>query len=412
MNKQERVIMLFDAQSFYASVEKAAHPQYRDKPVVVAGDPARRTGIVLAACPLAKKYGVTTAERLGEALKKCPELVVIRPSMSEYIKVSLQITEILRSYTDLVEPYSIDEQFADMTASLKLFGSAEAIAASVQAKIKNDTGIYVRAGISSNKVLSKMACDNFAKKNATGIFTLPPNDIATLLWPLPIQDMFMIGSRMARHLLRMHIRTIGDLAQKPLQTLTNRWGVNGEVIWRIANGMDSSPVSVHTYDAQKGIGQQMTLPRDYATLEEIETVILELSELVCQRSRAKGYAGWVVNVGCQGADFDRPFGFYRQRKIADPTNITDEVYPVACEIFRLHWNGLPIRKIAVALTELVEDREYQLLLFTDREKKRRLERATDAIKERFGNSAIMRAISLTAAGQARDRAQKIGGHYK
>lgn len=413
MRKQsKRIIMLADCQSFYASVEKAAHPEYRNQPLVVAGDPARRSGIILAACPIAKKHGVTTAERLGEALAKYPKLVIIRPRMEEYIRVSLQITEILQSYTDLVEPYSIDEQHLDLTSSLSLFGDPVNIAKSIQQRIMTETGIYTRIGISENKVLSKMACDNFAKKNETGIFWLPKHDMQTVLWPLPVHKMFMIGSRMTQHLYRMGISTIGNLAQTPLPRLKGRWGINGEVIWRIANGIDSSPVTPGTHNQQKGIGHQMTLPRDYYNLKDIEVVILELSELVCQRCRAKGYMGSVVVVGCQGADFDWPLGFSRQMKISDPTNITNEVYEVASRLFRQHWTGYPIRQIGVSLTGLISDTGYQLTLFSDREKKMILERTTDMIKRKFGDDAILRAVSLTAAGQAKDRSQKIGGHYK
>ncbi len=142
--QDRRVIMLADCQSFYASVEKSAHPEYKDRPLVVAGDPARRSGIILAACPLAKSYGITTAERLGEALAKCPDVVVVRPRMAEYIRVSLHITRILQSYTDLVEPYSIDEQFLDVTGSLDLFGSPETIARSIQSRVMDETGVYIR----------------------------------------------------------------------------------------------------------------------------------------------------------------------------------------------------------------------------------------------------------------------------
>lgn len=412
LGQPKRVIMLADCQSFYASVEKAAHPQYKNRPLVVAGDPERRSGIVLAACPIAKKYGVTTAERLGEAIGKCPDLVVIRPRMQEYIKVSLQITAILQTYTDLVEPYSIDEQHMDVTGSVALFGSPDEIAKSIQRKILQITSVYTRIGISENKVLAKMACDNFAKKNETGIFTLYKEDVEKDLWPLPVHKMFLIGSRMTRHLALMGIYTIGELARTPLQKLKRKWGINGEVIWRIANGIDSSPVTPGTHIGQKAIGHQMTLPRDYSTWEEIEIVILELSELICQRSRAKGYMGWVVSVGCQGADFDHPTGFYRQKKLADPTHLTDDVYETASVLFQQHWDGLPIRKIAVNLSELIPDETYQLILFSDREKKMALETAADRIKERFGNAALMRAVSLHEAGQARDRSRKIGGHYK
>lgn len=408
----ERVIMLADCQSFYASVEKAAHPEYKDRPLVVAGDPARRSGIVLAACPIAKKHGITTAERLGEAIGKCPDLIVVQPHMEEYIRVSLQITEIFQRYTDLVEPYSIDEQHLDVTGSLSLFGEPLKLAANIQKQVELETGIYIRIGISYNKVVSKMACDNFAKKNESGLFVMRKEDLPVKLWALPVHQMFMIGSRMTRHLYKMGIRTIGDLANTPLAKLRQRWGVNGEVIWRIANGIDASPVTPGTHNQQKGVGHQMTLPRDYGTLEEIEVVLLELSELVCCRCRAKGYMGYVVNVSCQGADFDRPTGFSRQSKMEEPTNITDEVFRVASQLLRKHWDGLPIRKIGVALTELRNDDVYQLTLFDNWEKKRALEKATDSIKQKFGDTAIMRATSLTEAGQARDRSRKIGGHYK
>src|SRR5690625_3396659 len=269
---EERVIMLADGQSFYASVEKSDHPEYANRPLIVAGDPARRSGIVLAACPLAKRFGITTAERLGEALAKCPDVVVVQPRMEHYIAVSLQITRILRNYTDLVEPYGIDEQFLDVTGSQRMFGDPITIARQIQKQVLIETGIYTRIGISFCKVASKMACDNFAKKNDDGVFWLTAAQIQNTLWPLPVQNMFMIGSRMKRHLYRMGIHTIGDLAKTPLARLKNRWGINGEVIWQIANAHDPSPVSPNTYDHQKSFGQQMTLPRDYSQQEEIAEI--------------------------------------------------------------------------------------------------------------------------------------------
>lgn len=410
--KSERVIMMADCQSFYASVEKADHPQHRDRPLIVAGDPERRSGIVLAACPRAKQHGVTTAETLGTALAKCPDLVVMRPRMERYIAVSMQITGIMKQFTDLVEPYSIDEQHLDVTGSLSLFGEPETLALMIQQKIRRETGIYSRFGISYNKAVSKMACDNFAKKNANGLYALPREAVPEVLWPLPIRQMLMVGSRMERHLLRMGIRTIGQLANTPLARLRQRWGVNGEVLWRLANGIDDSPVDPSSHQGEKSIGHEMTLPRDYYSLEETAVPLLELTELVCRRCREKGYMGGVVSVGCRGADFDHPTGFYRQMKLPDPTNVTKQVYDGVMRLFRRHWDGQPIRKVGVTLTGLVRDDEYQLTLFDERPRYQALERATDEIKRRYGESAIFRAVSLTAAGQARDRAGKIGGHYR
>lgn len=158
-----KVIFLVDGQSFYASVEKAAHPEYQNKPVAV-GDPLRKSGIILAACPLAKAKGVTTASRVGEALALCPDLVVIRPRMGRYITISLLITKIFESITDQVEPYSIDEQFLDVTGSTALFGAEDEIAHLIQSRVKLSTGVWSRVGIGPTKILAKMATDNFAKK--------------------------------------------------------------------------------------------------------------------------------------------------------------------------------------------------------------------------------------------------------
>lgn len=411
---KQKVIMLADCQSFYASVEKASYPEYKNKPLVVAGDPKRRSGIILAACPLAKKYGITTAETLGDALWKCSDLVVIQPRMQEYINVSMQITKILETFSDLVEPFSIDEQFIDVTASQRLFGYPLEIAKAIQDKVMSETGVYTRVGISYCKVVAKMACDNFAKKNSDGVFELPKENLQSVLWTLPIHKMYQVGSRMTQHLMRMGVRTIGDLATTQVSRLEKRWGVNGRVLWRIANGIDSSPVSPQTHEQQKTVGHQMTLPRDYLTMEDIMVVVLELSELVCQRCRSKGLMGWVVSIGCQGTDFDNPNGFHRQMKMPFPTNATNHIYDIARTLFTRHWSGYPIRKIGVSLSQLEDDDEYQMSLFDfdDRERCRSLERATDAIKRKYGETSIIRAISLSPAGQIKERSNKIGGHYK
>jgi len=288
MGTGTRIVMIADMQSFYASVEKAARPELANRPVAVAGDPKLRSGIVLAACPIAKKRGVSTAERLGEAMNKCPDLVVLRPRMQTYIDVSMQITRILERYADAVEPYSIDEQFCELTGSLHLHGSEVETARRIQRDILEKTGVYARVGISDNKVLAKMACDQFAKKNAEGVFRLRQSEVKEKLWPVPVQGMFGVGSRMMRHLNRMGIYTIGDLARTPLETLQRRWGINGEVLWRTAHGMDDSPVTPATHEgAQQAIGHGMTLPRDYAEARDIEIVLLGINIKICVHKAKK-----------------------------------------------------------------------------------------------------------------------------
>ncbi|MFD0716454.1 DNA polymerase IV [Paenibacillus sp. GCM10027626] len=420
MSSKQRVIMLVDCQSFYASVEKSLRPELHDKPVAVAGDPERRSGIILAACPIAKSYGVTTAERLGEALGKCRELVIIKPRMQLYIDMSMQITQIYESFTDLVEPYSIDEQFLDVTGSIHLFGGPESLARQIQFKVKTITGVHTRVGIGENKILAKTACDNFAKKNESGIFELRREMLANTLWQLPINKMFMVGGRMTGHFTRLGINSIGDLAQTPLLDVKRRFrarfgkdsDIQAEVLWRVANGIDDSPVTPGTHAGEKSVGHMMTLPRDYYTRQDIRVILLELCELVARRCRSIGKMGRTLSVGCQGADYDHPTGFNRQMTMSYPSNCTNDLYYNACQLFDQRWDGLPVRRIGVSLTGFQRADEYQLVFNDTRERLGKLEAATDRLKNKYGDGVIIRAVSKTAAGQALDRAVKIGGHYK
>ncbi|WP_099158433.1 DNA polymerase IV [Virgibacillus ndiopensis] len=408
----KRVIFLVDMQSFYASVEKAENPKLKNKPVIVSGDPERRSGIILAACPLAKKSGVKTAEALWQAQTKCPEAIVVRPRMQRYIDISCQITTILEQYTDLVEVFSIDEQFLDLTGSLKLFGDPFTIAKKIQQEIIEETGVYARVGIAPNKTLAKIACDAFAKKNQNGIFKLDESNMKETMWELPIGKMFGVGSRMKDHLQRMGIQKIGQLATFSIDTLTKRWGINGQVLWQIANGIDYAPVTTKTHDKQKAVGHHMTLPRDYKTFDEIKVILLELSEEVARRARTGGYRGNTVSVGIRGADFNFPTGFHRQVKLTSPTNFDMDIFHAALHLFRIHWNRLPVRSAGVTLSELQPADPYQLSLFDFSLKKEHLNEAMDYIYTKYGPTAIVRASSLTSAGQAYSRAEKIGGHYK
>lgn len=410
---KQRTIMLIDMMSFYASVEKAKMPEYRNKPLAVAGDPARRSGIILAACPLAKAKGVSTAEPLWQSLQKCPELIIVRPHMQDYIEVSTQIMSIIEEFSDLVEPYSIDEMFIDVTGSLHLFANDPVdLAKQIQDKIFNATGVYARAGIGENKIISKLCCDMIAKKVEGGVFHLKKDELHKHIGQKPIRDMWGIGSRMEKHLWKMGIRTIEDLAKTPLSKLRSKWGVNGEVIWRVANGMDHSPVSTESCTVQKDIGNAMTLPRDYTEAWEIAVVIQDICTEVCRRTRKKGLMGSVVTMSLSGADFDHPTGFSRQIKLPDPTNITVDVCKIAKQLFRQYWDGQPVRRVGVSLSNLSSADTYQLSLFDDQEQKRAIDKVMDDIKDRFGDIAILRASSITSAGQAIDRAAKIGGHYK
>ncbi|ATF14290.1 DNA polymerase IV [Brevibacillus porteri] len=418
---QERTIMLVDGQSFYASIEKAARPDLKDKPVAVA-DPSRRSGIILAACPVAKSRGVTTAERVGEALAKCSDLVVIRPRMQTYITVSLLLTEIFESFTDQVEPYSIDEQFLDVTGSISYFGAPEEIAHQIQTHVLLSTGVWTRCGIGPTKVLAKMATDNFAKKMPEGIFKLGFDNLESVLWPLPVHQMFMVASRMARHFTRMGLYTIGDIARLELGDFKKRMrkemgkqsDIQAEYYWQTARGIDPSPVVASIRNKLKSVSHGKALRSSlYRKIEDIEVILLELVVEVCRRSRRLGYIGRVVSVGATETDGQHSIlSFNRQVTLPHSTSLSHEVASAALGIFHKHWSGMPVNHLSVALTELTDDNAIQLTFFDDRIKAYSLERATDDIKDRYGSAAIMRASSLLQSGVARERAEQIGGHYK
>lgn len=415
-----RQIFLIDGQSFYASVEKAAHPEYRHTPVAV-GDPTRMNGIVLAACPIAKSYGVTTASRVGEALARCPGLIVIRPRMQTYIQVSLLITKIFETYTDLVEPYSIDEQFLDVTGSIMAYGSPYEMAKEIQNHVLLSTGVWSRVGIGPTKILAKMATDNYAKKMPEGVFELSFEKLESTLWKLPVHHLFMVASAMTRHFTRMGLSCIGDIARMEFgefkQRMRREMGKQSDIqagyYWQTARGIDPSPVVSGIRHQLKSVSHGKALRWSlYRHLKDIEVVLLELVLEVCQRTRRHNYMGSVVSVSAAETDGERSTWFSRQTTLPQPTSLTHEVAAAAHKLFKEHWSGLPLSNLSVTLSQLTDDSVIQLTLFEDRSMAYRKEQVIDGIKNRYGSDAIMRASSLLEAGVARERAEQIGGHYK
>lgn len=403
-----KIIFLADMESFYASVETTLNPSLRGKPVVVCGDPKLRHGIVLAASREAKAYGVKTGQPAWECRRLCPGAVFVRPHMGRYLEYSLRITRIFERFTDRVVPYSIDEQFLDLSGCESLFGSPAGMARLMIEQVRGETGIRCRIGLGENPLQAKMACDNFAKKNTSAFFELNPANYAGHVWPLPVGALFGVGHRMERNLNRMGVRTIGHLAGLPRESLARRWGVNGEILWLNAHGIDYS--IVRPGPPPKGVGHCMTLPRDYACSEEIAVVLLELAEEVCFRARSTGRMGRVVHVYCRGADFDRPSGFSRQKKLPEPTAVTMEAYPHILRLFHAHWDGRPVRALGVSLGGLTDRRSYQLSMVNRRETRDALDDAADDIRRRFGPTGLFRAASLSPGAQLFRRAGLIGGH--
>ncbi len=408
--QESRTILLADMESFYASVEIAADPSLQGKPVAVCGDPRLRHGIVLAASREAKNFGIKTGMPAWECRRYCPRIIFVRPHMSRYLETSLRLTLLFEEFTDRVFPYSIDEQFLDITGCQRIFGSAAQVSSKIIDRVQEEINIRCQIGIGENPLQAKMACSQFAKKNKEGIFELNHQNYARHIWPLPVKDLFGVGYRMERNLNRMGLRTIGHLAQLPKEILIRRWGINGEVLWLNAHGLDQSPVSFASGGELKGVGQSMTLPRDYWKIKEIGVVLLELTEEVCRRARALGKMGRVISVYGRGADFDQPTGFSRQSKLLRPTALTLEVYPQVKELFLTHWDRRPLRAVGVRLTGLVSDCAVQLSWFGNRERADALTRAMDDVRKRFGPTSLFRASSLSAGAQLFNRAKMIGGH--
>lgn len=408
--EKQRNILLADMESFYASVEVSKDPSLKDKPVVVCGDPQRRHGIVLAATKEAKAFGISTGMPAYECTRLCPQVIFVKPHMNDYLDASLKITEIFKTFSDKVMPYSIDEQFLDITECEKLWGPPEETAKKIMQQIYNELDLKCRIGIGSNPLQAKMACDCFAKKNPSGMFKLSFENYTEHIWPLPVRKLFGVGERMEKNLFNIGIRTVGQLASLSREDLKLRWGVNGEILWLNAHGIDYSKVDAGVHNEQKGVGHHFTLPRDYIKEEEIRIVLLEITEEVCRRARALNRVGEVVNVHCRGADFNHPHGFSRQVKMPEPTASTMDVYHYALKLFLKHWDKKPVRGLGVTLSGLMNKEEYQISLLEDKEKKIALYRAMDNIRTRFGTNSIFRLSSLCRGSQLFNRAGKIGGH--
>ncbi len=406
----KKVIFLADMESFYASVETARNPSLRGKPVVVCGDPALRHGIILAASREAKTYGIKTGQPAWEAKRLCPWVIFITPRMQTYIDYSMRITRIFEQFSDRVLPYSIDEQFIDLTGLEKIFGPPREAAADLIGTVLEETGIRCRIGMGENLLQAKMACDCFAKKTSAAFFELNSGNYAACTWPLPIKSLFGVGHRMERNFHRMGVRTIGHLANLPRQMLQRRWGINGEVLWLNAHGIDYSTVDPDAARGQKGVGHTATLPRDYRRQQEIELVLLEMTEEVCARTRRQGKIGATVHLYCKGADFERPTGFSRQKKLPEPTATAAEVYPTVRALFQKHWNRMPVRAVGISLTGLTAYRQLKLSFESCCEQEESLTKTVDLVRERFGKTSLFRASSLKPGAQFLQRAAKIGGH--
>jgi len=386
----ERVIALADMNSFFASCHQAENPELEGREVIVAGDPERRAGIVLACSYPCKAKGVKTGMALWEARRLCPDAYYFRPEHSLYIDYSNRILKIMRDFTDLVEPFSIDEAFIDLTGIIHLFGPPVEIAMKIKNRIKSEVGVLCSIGIGPNKLIAKMAAGLQKPDGLTVLETV--EDYRKAFYPRPVRDLFGVGPRYERHLSYFNIHTIGDLAGFPVEILKKRWGKNGEMLWYSARGIDYSPVTPTSLDTSRSIGRQKTLPRDLRGLAKIKVVILELAEMVARRVRQDGYVGKTVLLTLRDTQLNF---FSRGMSMKEHTDLPGDIYQTACALLEKHWDeSWPVRLVGVTLGNLVKKEYQQFDLFGWKERQIKLVNACDAIRDRFGESAIFRGISL------------------
>lgn len=393
-----RLIFHIDVNSAFLSWESARRVKQglsdlRDIPACIGGDPKKRTGIVVAKSIPAKKYGITTGEPVAMALRKCPELVIVKSDFELYIKCSRAFKEICASYAPVMESFSIDEVFLDMTGTSLIYPDPIKTAHEIKDKIRDELGFTVNVGISTNKLLAKMASD-FEKPDK--VHTLFPEEISTKMWPLSVRDLLFLGKAFEKKLTEAGIRTIGDMAhvsESEIQALLGNKA--GHQLHQYALGIDESPVKAKPEEA-KGFSVETTFNDDIVSVEQVLPILLEQCDVVTTRMRRKGKKCTSVSVTFRTLDFKNKS---HQTTLSNATDMTDEIFRNAKKLFTESWKGEPLRLIGVALTNLTDESFEQLSLFEDNEKKerhRKLDATMDEIRQKFGNDKITRASIMNS----------------
>ena len=388
----ERVILHCDLNCFFASVELLRYPALRDVPVAVCGDPESRHGIVLAKNEAAKQLGVKTAETIWQARQKAPHLITLPPHHGLYREYSRKVNAIYGQYTDLVEPFGIDESWLDITGSMHLFGGdGKAIADQLRDRLREELGLTISVGVSFNKIFAKLGSD-YKKPDATTV--IDRGNWQAIVWPLPVGDLLGVG-RSTQKLLRQYgVETIGQLAAFPRQTLETLLGKHGTQLHDYANGLENSPVRPqHEAEPVKSVGNGTTFPRNLTRWEEVRSGLAVLSDSVAGRLRRQGlYCGGVA-LTIRNAQFRQ---FSRQVRLDAPTHLQKDIYQTALALARQSWHAPdPIRALTVTALYLTDSADsFQQLDLLDgaaaqrEEKQERLEQAMDAIRGKYGKGAI------------------------
>lgn len=388
-----RTILHSDLNSFYASVEMMLNPSLRGMAVAVCGSTEERHGIVLAKSELAKKAGIKTGMVNWEARQRCPGLIILRPQYEQYLKYSKTVRDIYQRYTDLVEPFGMDECWLDVTAG-KWRGDGLTIAEEIRKTVREEVGLTISIGVSYNKVFAKLGSD---MKKPDAVTQISENDFREKVWPLPASDMIYVGRATTKKLTGYGIHTIGDVARTSPEFLQRIFGVNGVAIWRYASGNDQSKVMHMDRSVPvKSIGHGITCVADLSDEEEVWKVMLELSQDIGHKLRVNGLSASGVQITVKDSTLA-----YKQYQAPMPVSTQSpmEIALKARELFAKNYGwSIHVRAVTVRAINLVpSSTPQQVNIFDDivrREKREKLEDAVESIRNRYGRRAIYPACLL------------------
>lgn len=383
------MILHVDANSAYLSwtatalLEKGMDIDLRSVASVIGGSEKNRHGIVLAKSILAKKMGIKTGETLFEARSKCPDLIVYPPDYGLYVLASEGMVEILKQYSPLVERYSIDECFIQMDLDKE---ESIKVAFAIKERIKKELGFTVNVGVSTNKLLAKMASE---LKKPDMVHTLFTEEIEEKMWPLPVGDLFMVGRATERKLKSFGVSTIGELASADKRWLRLILKSHGELVYRYANGIDETRVSENCFSLHKSVGNSLTTAYDVTAFSDVRAHLLGLSEQVGMRVRKLSMEGDLISIWFKTEGF---MSLSHQRKLSFYTSSTSRIYENAIILMEEAWKGQPLRQLGVSIGDLVKREKGQISIWEKTEEKEdRLNETLDAVRKRYGRESIIRA---------------------
>ena len=388
--EKDRVIYLVDCDAYFSSMEEVFHSEYKTVPMAICGNPENRRGIILAKNQLAKEAGIKTAETVGSALQKCPNLVMAPPRRHEYERYCELVNAVHGHYTDLVERGGIDESYLDVTGSLHLFGNDPIkLANEIRERVHHETGLTVSIGISFNKIFAKLASD-LKKPNAVSYISR--DNYQDVAWLMPVSALYMVGRKTEEDLARMYIKTIGDLAHASERALSRRLGRIGEQLYIYANGLDDSPVQPS--DDAGSVGNGMTFKRNLVSRDDIHTAVTFLADSVARRLRRMDVKCMTVQVTIKDTNFKV---ITRQKAVDVPTWLAADLVRESMALIESSWKiGVPIRLLTITAQKLIpaDEATEQTSLFGghdksgSRDRRERLELAMDKVKDRYGSGSI------------------------